>query len=325
MRLLSPGTPLPSEPVLLEPAGSGGNSLQSLLARVASEADALEQALLQTGALLIRGYAVDSTEQFAELVSLFAGGTGLREYRGGASPRKSLLEGTRPVYNSTEYPPNVELRLHNELSYSVDYPQRVYFLCLEEPGEGGETTVGDSRRILARMPSTVRTRFEQKGVRYIRNLPPGKGSGYSWQDAFHSDDPAEVERRCVATGAEVQWLAGAYLRIIQDRPAVAVHPATGDEVWFNQADGFHPSGLDEATYWELLELCGSEDRFRLNAQYGDGSPIDGETLSVVRQVVQQETRAHAWRKGDVLVLDNLLMAHGRSPFRGPRRIAAAMS
>ena len=94
---------------------------------------------------------------------------------------------------------------------------------------------------------------------------------------------------------------------------------------FNQAEGFHPSGLDQDTYAELLGVCGSEDRFRLNAQYADGSLIDPGTLAIVREVVQQETKPHVWRKGDVLVLDNMLMAHGRRRFRGPRRIAAALS
>ena len=309
----------------LYPTAREKSDVDALLRAIEVDRDRIDDALLKSGALLIRGFAVDTTEQFAEIVSLLAGGGGLREYRGGASPRAALLEGTRPVYNSTEYPPHIELRLHNELSYSADHPARVYFLCLTEPKDGGETTVGDSRRLLANMPPAVRTRFEQNGIRYIRNLPPGRGSGYSWQDAFRSDDPAEVERRCVASGAEYEWLDEDFLRVVQDRPAVAVHPETGEEVWFNQADGFHPSGLDEDTYAELLGLCGSEDRFRLNARYGDGSPIDPDTLATVREVVQQETRPHVWRKGDVLVLDNMIMAHGRRPFRGPRRIAAAMS
>jgi hypothetical protein len=48
-------------------------------------------------------------------------------------------------------------------------------------------------------------------------------------------------------------------------------------------------------------------------------------LSAVRDVIRRETRPHPWRKGDVLVLDNLLTAHGRRPFRGARAIATAMS
>ncbi len=115
------------------------------------------------------------------------------------------------------------------------------------------------------------------------------------------------------------------LRLQQVRPATAVHPVTSDRVWFNQADGFHPSALDPATYAELLTLCGSEERFRLTVSHGDGTPIKRSDLAVIRAVLQTHTYAHAWQAGDILMLDNQLTAHGRRPFIGPRRIAVAMS
>ncbi len=311
-------------PILEVHPRGGEDSLASLLERVEAERGELDEALLSSGVLLIRGFAVETTDQFAELVSLLAGSKALREYRGGASPRSPLPGSKAPVYNSTEYPAHIELPLHNELSYSADYPKRIAFLCLVEPGAGGETTYADSRRILRAMPPTVRSRFERLGLRYIRNLPPGEGGGYSWQDAFRSADPRLVEQRCAASGATAEWLPGDFLRVIQDRPAVATHPQTGEEVWFNQADGFHPSALDEQSYRELQALYGSEDRFRLNVTFGDGSPIDLDALAAIRAVLGEESRPHAWRKGDVLVLDNMLAAHGRRPFTGGRRIATAI-
>jgi alpha-ketoglutarate-dependent taurine dioxygenase len=304
---------------------AGQDSFAALLERVEGERDEFDQAVLSSGVLLIRGFVVESTEQFAELVSRLAGSKALREYRGGASPRHALPGSGGPVYNSTEYPAHIELPLHNELSYSADHPERIYFLCLVEPGGGGETTYGDSRRILQAMPRAVRSRFERLGLRYIRNLPPGEGSGYSWQDAFRSADPRVVEQRCAASGATAEWLPGEFLRVVQERPAVAAHPRTGEDVWFNQADGFHPSALDKQSYEELLALYGSEDRFRLNVHFGDGSPIDPEALAAIRAVLREESRPHAWRKGDVLVLDNMLTAHGRRPFTGARRIATAIT
>jgi alpha-ketoglutarate-dependent taurine dioxygenase len=304
---------------------AGQDDFAALLERVEAERGELDQALLSSGALLIRGYAVETTDQFAELVSHLAGSKALREYRGGASPRHALPGSKAPVYNSTEYPAHIELPLHNELSYSADYPERITFLCLVEPGSGGETTYGDSRRILRAMPTAVRSRFQRLGLRYIRNLPPGEGSGYSWQDVFRSADPRVVEQRCAASGATAEWLSGDFLRVVQNRPAVASHPQTGEEVWFNQADGFHPSALDEQSYRELLALYGSEDRFRLNVTFGDGSPIDAEALASIRAVMRRESRSHAWRKGDVLIFDNMLSAHGRRPFTGARRIATAIT
>jgi hypothetical protein len=314
-----------SSPIMEARPRAGQDRFAALLKRVEDERGEFEQQLLSSGAMLIRGYAVDTTDQFAELVSRLAGSKALREYCGGASPRHPLPGSKAPVYNSTEYPAHIELPLHNELSYSAEYPERITFLCLVEPGAGGETTYGDSRRILRAMAPAVRSRFERLGLRYIRNLPPGEGSGYSWQDAFRSCDPRVVEQRCAASGATAEWLPGDFLRVVQNRPAVASHPQTDEEVWFNQADGFHPSALDEQSYRELLALYGSEDRFRLNVTYGDGCPIDPNALAAIRDVLRKESRPHAWRKGDVLVLDNMLVAHGRRPFTGGRRIATAIT
>ena len=33
----------------------------------------------------------------------------------------------------------------------------------------------------------------------------------------------------------------------------------------------------------------------------------------------------AWRRGDVLMLDNMLVAHGRATFKGDRRVVVAMA
>jgi alpha-ketoglutarate-dependent taurine dioxygenase len=310
---------------VVRPDRQGDSDLGAFLERLRAERSLLAQALLANGGILFRGFEVGNSEQFGEAVATLSDRDRLLDYRGGASPRRSLSDGRQPVYNSTEYPPDMELSLHNELSYSDAYPDRVYFFCLTEPQSGGETTWGDSRRILQALPHDLREEFERKGVRYVRNLPSGKGSGYSWQDVFACDDKGEVERYCSETGVTFQWLEGDLLRLTQTRPATAVHPETGDPVWFNQADGFHPSALDPATHAEMLAICGCEENFRLNVSYGDGTPIEASALSAIRQVIRKETRAHVWQAGDILLFDNLLTAHGRRPFVGPRRIAVAMS
>ena len=312
-------------PALVQPEDEEAASFAGLLSMLRSRESRLSECLLERGAILFRGFRIGGSEQFAEAVEAMSGRSRLLEYRGGASPRGSIPAGRRPIYNSTDYPPEMELSLHNELSYSDVYPDRIYFFCLTAPEQGGETTLGDSREILRNMAPAVRERFVEKGVCYVRNLSSGKGSGYSWQDAFESEDREEVERRCRAIGAGFEWLGGNILRLRQVRPATARHPRTGEEVWFNQADGFHPSALDPSTYAELLALCGSEDLFRLNVAYGDGTPIEASALAEVRRVIREETRAHVWQAGDLLMLDNRLAAHGRRPFRGPRRIAVAMS
>jgi len=45
---------------------------------------------------------------------------------------------------------------------------------------------------------------------------------------------------------------------------------------------------------------------------------------VVREAFEAETVVFRWETGDVLLLDNMLVAHGRRPFKGDRKIVAAL-
>jgi alpha-ketoglutarate-dependent taurine dioxygenase len=301
-------------PLTIEP--TGGDSLEAAAA-------AARDKLVEHGALLFRGWGLESLADFqAFRRDLLRWRTAVRLCRRCLPARRI---GEQGLYSSTEYPPEMTLSLHNELSYADVWPSRLYFFCVEPAPSGGETSLADSRRILAALDPQVVDTFRARGIRYIRNLSPVKGSGYSWQEALETDDRIEAERSCARIGADFEWRPDGVLRISQVRPATAHHPHTGEEVWFNQADGFHPSALLPDVYAAALAEVGSEDRFRLNVTYGDGSPIALETLEHIRAVLRAHSVPHRWQRGDVVVLDNLLAAHGRLPFSGPRKIALAMT
>ena len=307
-------------PLVIEPVEESASGFASLIDLCGAEKEFFREKLLLYGALLFRGFDVKNESDFEAFVRSFSR-TNLLDYAGGVSPRLKLRDGG--VYTSTEYPPHLSLALHNELSYSDKYPARLYFCCQVAPAEGGETPIADSRRILKKMDAGIVRRFRAKKVRYERNLSGDAGSGYAWQDAFETDDKRVVEAFCRESGVDFEWKANGGLRLSQTRPATAVHPATGEEVWFNQADGLHPSNLDEETYdYFVAELNGE---FRLNAHFGDGSPLDADELERIRRVLREERVIFPWQAGDVLILDNLLTAHGRMPFTGARKILVAMT
>ncbi|MDQ3802382.1 MAG: TauD/TfdA family dioxygenase, partial [Acidobacteriota bacterium] len=309
-----------SLPLVVGPEGGAGPTAETLFALCRARGDELRARLLECGALLLSGFPPLGADGFARFVREFSGREPL-DYVGGASPRVKLGGG---LYTSTEYPSRYSLSLHNELSYTYRWPAHLYFYCETAPAAGGETPLGDSRSILGNLDGEVVGRFKSKGVKYVRNLGGAAGAGYSWQEAFETEERAEVEAYCRAGGIQMEWGADGGLRLSEVRPATARHPSTGEEVWFNQAEGFHPSALDAEDYGALTAAAG-EEGLRLNAFYGDGSPLDPASLAHVRAVTRAEMVLVPWQTGDILVLDNLLACHGRMPFKGPRRILLAMT
>ena len=59
--------------------------------------------------------------------------------------------------------------------------------------------------------------------------------------------------------------------------------------------------------------------------FADGSPIPAEHVTQIRDRGLSEAVNVDWRTGDLLLIDNVAVGHGRRSFTGPRRILVAMS
>jgi alpha-ketoglutarate-dependent taurine dioxygenase len=309
-------------PLVIEPdiSKEGKNDVASLISLYLEHRDFFETRLLEHGALLFRGFALAtaaSLDQFARSVS----GGELLSYRDGTSPRTKVAEG---VYTSTEYPPAYFISLHNELSYTHKWPTRLFFLCAVAPLEGGETPIVDSRVLLNSMPADIVEQFRRRGVKYVRNLHGGRGFGLSWQSVFETHDKSIVERYCEEGGVEFKWKENGGLRMSHIRSAIATHPQTREEVWFNQADQFHPTEMDQQTLKAVLSMIKEEDLPK-NAYFGDGASLDEAMLETIRETTRSRMILFPWQTSDLLMLDNMLVAHGRMPFKGPRKILAALA
>ncbi|WCM94910.1 TauD/TfdA family dioxygenase [Acidovorax sp. NCPPB 2350] len=302
-------------PVLLTP-DTVGEGLQAAAPHLHARID---EALSTVGGVLLRGFEVPDVETFQQFASSF--GHPLLKYEFASTPRSAVEASTGAgVYTSTEYPAHQSIPLHNEQAYTREWPMRIWFHCVTAAQHGGETPIADSRGVYRRIPAEIRKRFEP-GILYVRNFGD---MDVPWQKVFNTESRTEVEAFCGRSGIRWEWKDDGGLRTTQLCQAIETHPRTGERVWFNQAHLFHISAREPEEREVLEELYGIENLPR-NTFFADGSTIDDGTFAEIRAALDAETVSFPWESGDVLMLDNMLVAHARSPFKGPRKVIVAMA
>jgi alpha-ketoglutarate-dependent taurine dioxygenase len=287
----------------------------SLLEWTNSNEARIESLLCEGGAVLYRGFNVGSPEVFHTYLMR---ARALLPYNERSSPRTEVLKN---IYTSTDYPASQTIFLHNENSYQQSWPLRIFFCCVQAPRQGGQTPLADVRKVLARIDPAVVEEFRAKRWMCVRNF--GEGVGLAWQTVFQTQDPKAVDDYCSRVGITTEWL-GDRLRTRQVCNTVYRHPRTGELIWFNHAVFFHVSTLPPDIRDGLLVQFAESD-LPSNTYYGDGSPISADVLDHIRDAYRKETVSFDWQEGDVLLLDNMLVAHGRAPYVGQRRVLVGMS
>jgi alpha-ketoglutarate-dependent taurine dioxygenase len=300
----------------ITPAGAGVDASTPGLLVCVRAIPSLDELLIREKALVFRGFNV-TRETLDPVLDLLL--PNRLAYVHGNSPRSKVGNN---VYTSTEYPSALTISMHNELSYAAHWPSRLLFFCEQAAGTGGATPVVDGARWLASLDPAIRDAFAQ-GVRYKQNLHDGIGLGKSWQETFETDDRAAVDAYLADADATWQWNAEG-LRIDQVRPATLRHPATGEEVWFSQFDQWHPAGLGDVAAAALARIM-DEDELPQSVAFADGRPIPDDYAIHVRDQGLAAAVDVDWRTGDLLLIDNVLVGHGRRPFTGTRRVLVAMS
>ncbi|WP_412538163.1 TauD/TfdA family dioxygenase [Longispora sp. K20-0274] len=278
-------------------------------------ATALTAALARTGAVLVRGLAVRTAADLAGARDAL----GLTEATGQErfAPTTDLGGG---VTSAPEWGADREMCLHHEQSFAVTAPRVLLMACAAEPTEGGETLLGDTRAVLTELPADLLARFRAHGWVLERNFR--QYFGLPWGTAFGVTDPDALAGYGADRGMTTEWRADGSLHTAQHRPAVVRHPVTGEECWYNDAAFFSQWSIDEAERKVLLSSFGPGG-IPFNTALGDGTELTADEWQSVLDAYDAVTVRLRWRVGDLLLVDNVLTAHGRAPYAGPREILVA--
>lgn len=305
------------QPVVVTPDADA--SLHALNDYLSNNQHEIKEMLLKHGGVLFRGFGLNGAQDFhncsQKLGALPFG------YVGGDSPRSRVVA---DVFTSTEYPASEVISLHNEMSYLPSWPTRLFFYSLIPATTGGQTSLAMSGDVLRSLPEEIVRKFREKKINYIRNFHTKIPFGKNWQSTYQTEDREEVEKIAAEQGSICSWFSDGMLRVTTRCDAFATHEQTGDEVWFNQAEQWHASSLNPAMRTMFEKMVG-QGNLPHECEYGDGEPMEEEVLAEVRRILDSNKLLFDWQRNDLLMIDNVLMMHGRESFKGERKTLAYLS
>jgi len=189
------------------------------------------------------------------------------------------------------------------------------------------------RLLTARLDREFVTQVGELGVLYTRNLrdrdistgsPMFDPIHKSWQDAFFTEDPAEAEKEARAMGLGAEWLDDGSLSVTYLGPGLFEHPRSGERLWFNQLQTFNLGPHNTEKYDLYERQYGATGRFPFAATLGDGTPITSQQACALAETADRCAVAFPWSSGDLLLIDNYRVAHGRNTFSGLRDVQVAL-
>lgn len=292
---------------------SGGGDLAAFLRANKAAVDA---ALDDAGALLFRGFDVPNAEAFDAAVEGYG--------EPGFTYEDSLSNAVRTnvtsrVFTANEAPPETEIFLHHEMAQTPLYPSKLFFYCEIAAQKGGATPVCRSDRVLDRLeqeaPEFV-ARIEAEGVRYTNVMPgsddAGSGQGRSWSSTLSVESREAAENRLKQLGYSWEWMEGEALRATTPALPAVRELADGRRTFFNQLIAAFRGWAD------------SRNDPNRSITYGAGEPITAEDMAPAIAIADELAANLAWQAGDVALVDNFLVMHGRRPFEGRRRVLASL-
>ncbi|MFU7527582.1 TauD/TfdA family dioxygenase [Qipengyuania sp. ASV99] len=276
----------------------------------------VDAALADAGALLFRGFDVPDPHAFDAAIE----GYGEPGFTYEDSLSNAVRTNVTPrVFTANEAPPTTEIFLHHEMAQTPLYPSKLFFYCEIAPEKGGATPLCRSDWVLDRLalaaPDFV-TRLEAEGVRYTNVMPgdddAGSGQGRSWRSTLSATDKAGAEARLRELGYDWQWRDDGSLRATT--PVLDAVRMLPDErrTFFNQLIAAFRGWAD------------SRNDPNRAITFGSGIPITAGDMAPAIAIADDLTYDLQWQAGDVALVDNFLVMHGRRPFKGKRRVLASL-
>ena len=283
---------------------------------IAQHRTQIEDQLALTGAILFRGFGVVNDADFDAFIRAFDWPNFTYAESLSNAVRRNRTE---LVFTANEAPSTVSIFLHHEMAQTPVYPSKLLFFCDQAAEQGGATPICRSdillQQLREQLPDFVAA-CESKGVRYSQTMPLeedlASGQGRSWKSTLSAENRQQAEGKLAHLHYDWQWQEDGSLSVTT--PVLPAVRQLNDRrtVFFNQLIAAFRGWKDARNSGEK-SIC-----------FGDGSAIDSSHMALAIDLADKLTFDIPWQSGDVALLDNFLVMHGRRPFQGKRTVLASL-
>lgn len=196
-------------------------------------------------------------------------------------------------------PNETAIPAHSELTYTPLRPEMQWFLCVKSAASGGETTVYDGHAILEAMKPATRKTFIEKRLKWKMEqpIPP-----VIWQAQFGvrtADEAIDIFQKF--DGFQFRFADDGTLTFEYVTPAIVTSKYNGRLAFANNY------------------LVGG-----ISLEFEDGTAIPSDYRWEILEVSERYAMPIPWESGDVAMIDNNRVMHGRRKFKDTTRKIAAM-
>lgn len=241
------------------------------------------------GILLFRGFEANA-EIFKEFSNLLS--TDFIDYSGGAFNRR-IINGDKTVLSVNDF--NSEIKLHGEMYYQKNVPLMLWFFCATPASEKGETIVCDGRQFFRELSSSTKEIFSKKKLKFTLRM-----SKNEWHKKYKTEDVKQLQEICKDNNLK--------LRINEDKSIITEYITSA----------IIPSKCGNYQVF-INSLLPAKQLYPDVIKFDDDSDISEEVMSEVNAIAEKITTEISWQKGDILMIDNTRVLHGRRAFSDEKR------
>ncbi|WP_341525999.1 TauD/TfdA family dioxygenase [Nostoc sp. UHCC 0302] len=236
------------------------------------------------GVLLFRGFETN-TDIFKQFTSLFS--TDFINYAGGAFNRR-VINGDETLLSVNDF--KSEIKLHGEMYYQQNIPLMLWFFCANPALEDGETTVCDGREFFDKLSSSTKDLFSQKKLKFAVRI-----SKDDWHKKYKTDDLEVLGEMCKNNNTHLKVHEDQSIQLEYIAPAIIPSRCGNYQVFINSLLPTMQLSPDVLTF-------------------DDDSKIPDDVVSELNEIAEIITTEISWQKGDILMVDNTRIMHGRRAF-----------